>query len=341
MTHDLQFDVENTQAAQPSLGIGGNLLLSAARRARRRSAFHSGEGLRKTTDISRYDAWRARSLCEQLTSNFDIGRLRDKDVLDLGCGGGELSLELASSAACRSVTGVDIDASAVRRAEFKRVGLKQAARRRLRFAIAADDRRIDLPDATVDTICCFDVLEHIAHPTENVAEWHRILRPGGEVWIWWSPWRGPFGHHVESLIPLPWIHLMFRPSTVFAVCAEIYDEPAFVPRAWDLDPTTGRKRPNKWRTMQSYHPFLNQLSRRGFERIVRESGLTIARRTAQAVGGASGSAGMRIPGARFRAWLPAVDDCFVSFFSYTLVKPTVEARRESHEATSFPTLAAV
>lgn len=327
MALDSEIDAGNPRAAQPSLGIGGNLLLSASRRAWRRSAFHSGEGLRKTTDPSRYDAWRAKSLREQLTSNFDIERLHGKDVLDLGCGGGELSLELARTAACRSVTGVDIDASAVRRADSKRAGLSGPAQRRLRFSIAADDRRIDIPDASVDTICCFDVLEHVPRPTESVSEWHRVLRPGGEVWIWWSPWRGPFGHHVESLIPLPWIHLIFRPFTVFAVCAEMYDDPAFVPRAWDLVGTTARKRPNKWRTMQGYYPFLNKLSRRAFERIVRDSGLTIAERTAHAFGGAGGSTGMSTLTSRLRASLAAVDDCFVSFFTYRLVKSAMNAGR--------------
>ena len=135
------------------------------------------------------------------------------------------------------------------------------------------------------------------------------------MWIWWSPWRGPYGHHVESLIPLPWIHLVFRPRTVFAVCAALYDDPGFVPRTWDIDPATGAKHPNKWRTTTSYEPFLNRLTRGRFERTVCGQGLTIAHRETHGFGRSRGARVMRA-----LTRLPVFGECFASFFIYRLVK---------------------
>lgn len=38
---------------------------------------------------------------------------------------------------------------------------------------------VPLPDATIDTVLCTQVLEHVAEPENAFAELHRVLRPGG------------------------------------------------------------------------------------------------------------------------------------------------------------------
>jgi len=42
-----------------------------------------------------------------------------------------------------------------------------------------DGRRIDLPDASVDRILCFDAFHHVPNPAQAMLELGRILRPGG------------------------------------------------------------------------------------------------------------------------------------------------------------------
>jgi SAM-dependent methyltransferase len=292
------------------------LWLAAARRAGKGSAFHHGEGIRRTTEVAAYDAWRAEALVSQVTDHFDASRLRGRDVLDFGCGSGELTVQLATRFGCRSVVGIDLDRTALDRAEHKAAKLAPQDRERIRLRLADDDRRIAAPDSCVDIICCFDVLEHIPHVAESAAEWRRVLRPGGEVWIWWSPWRGPYGHHVESLVPLPWVHLLLPARTIFAVCADIYDDPAFVPRHWDIDPATGARRPNRWRGRACYEPFLNRLTQGQFERVVGRSGLAMAERKIHGFRG-SRAARMTCP----LTLLPGLGEWFVSFFTYRLCKP--------------------
>ena len=316
MAFESRINATTTYPGTARLSIPGRLLRWAARRARRKSAFHQAERVSRTLNARAYDAWRGQELRSQLTSHFDAHRLRHKDVLDFGCGTGELSIQLATTFGCRSVIGVDTSAAAIERAGDKLARLPPDRQKAIRVIRALDDRRIDLPDASVDYICCFDVVEHIPRARETVADWRRVLRPGGEVWIWWSPWRGPYGHHVDSLIPLPWVHLVFSATTIFTVCAEVYDDPTFVPRAWDLDPQGGRKRPNKWRSAVGFEPFLNRLTRRQFEQTVRQSGFVIARRQTHGFGGSAPARATRA-----LTWIPVLGECFVSFYAYRLVCP--------------------
>lgn len=42
-----------------------------------------------------------------------------------------------------------------------------------------DGRRVELPDASVDRICCFDAFHHVPNPADVMRELGRVLRPGG------------------------------------------------------------------------------------------------------------------------------------------------------------------
>jgi SAM-dependent methyltransferase len=44
-----------------------------------------------------------------------------------------------------------------------------------------DGRSIDLPDASVDVVSCFDAFHHVPNPDAILAEFFRVLRPGGVV----------------------------------------------------------------------------------------------------------------------------------------------------------------
>ncbi|NOT01500.1 MAG: class I SAM-dependent methyltransferase, partial [Phycisphaerales bacterium] len=164
-------------------------LVRMARWARRRSAFHAGDGVRRTTDAAAYSTWRAAALHGQLESHFSPAVLAGKDVVDFGCGGGELSCALIRDWGCHSVTGIDRSESAVHAATNARGRLPDDRRQALRFIRSASEGPIDLADESIDVVCCFDAVEHIADIAAAAVEWRRMLRPGGQVWIWWSPWR--------------------------------------------------------------------------------------------------------------------------------------------------------
>jgi SAM-dependent methyltransferase len=302
-----------------ALTFSGRLLYAAARWALRRATARHRERVERTTSESAYAAWRKRELTPQLTDHFDVARIRGRRIVDFACGAGELSLVLAAHGAAH-VTGVDVSADAIARAEAGLADANPILANRVDFRVS-DPQRIPLESDAVDVLCCFDALEHLADVESVTREWHRVLRPEGRVWIWWSPWRGPYGHHLDSLIPLPWIHLLFSERTTFSVCAEIYDDPGFIPRKWDIDPHSGAKKPNKWRHTTSFAPFLNRLTRGQFEQALHGEGLDILRRV---VHGFSGSPLRR--GTRWLLPIPGVGECFVSYYVYELAKRALTSR---------------
>lgn len=98
-------------------------------------------------------------------------------VLDFGGGTGWLSRFL-TQLGCRAIV-CDVSASAlnIARALYERMPVAgtQPAPRFLHY----DGRRIALDDASVDRIVCFDAFHHAPNPAEVIAEFARILKPGG------------------------------------------------------------------------------------------------------------------------------------------------------------------
>jgi len=112
---------------------------------------------------------------ERLTRLLDRS-LDGLDVVDVGCGGGLLSVPLAALGA--RVVGVDIEASCIRIAE-------EAARSRDlpgRFVVG-DAAKLPLDDGAFDVVVLSDVLEHVDRPATAIAEAARVLRPGGMFYV--------------------------------------------------------------------------------------------------------------------------------------------------------------
>lgn len=117
-----------------------------------------------------------------------------KDVLDAGCGVGYGSAFLAESA--RSVVGVDVDDEALAYARGRYVAptLEFVHGDLLSLAFEAD---------RFDTVCAFEVIEHLGQPERFLDEAARVLRDGGTFVLstpharetTWSP-ENPF-HEVE------------------------------------------------------------------------------------------------------------------------------------------------
>lgn len=48
---------------------------------------------------------------------------------------------------------------------------------------ASLDQRLPIDDEAFDAVVNTQVLEHLAYPAKTLAEFHRILRPGGTLWL--------------------------------------------------------------------------------------------------------------------------------------------------------------
>lgn len=236
------------------------------------------------TDLGLYGKWRYDEMA-RTWSHFSNESVAGKDVLDFGCGEGPLSLFLARTTTPRSIVGVDVDAKAVDRATASIAGRGSEGLSCVPEFRLADAERIPLPDASVDTVLAFDCMEHVMDPAAIMAEWRRVLRPCGSVLIEWFPFKGPWGHHLHNLIPIPWAHVVFGERALFEAAERVYDDPEYVPHHWDYD-EQGTRRPNQWRTIRRFCDarYLNQLSLKDFKQIAIQSGFEFDRLEAHPLG---------------------------------------------------------
>ena len=102
-------------------------------------------------------------------------------VLDAGCGSGRLAVLIARRRPDLRIRGVDLEAGmvevAARRAEQENLAS------RVRF-IAADLADLPLPDDSVDLIVSTASLHHWADVGAVISSLGRVLRPGGQMWIY-------------------------------------------------------------------------------------------------------------------------------------------------------------
>lgn len=97
-------------------------------------------------------------------------------VLDVGCGGGQIPLQIATSRPDLRVTGIDLAAGQVQRARQR--GLN--AGKSLHFAHAS---ALSLPFATAqfDLVYSIASIKHWPQPAHGLAECVRVLRSGGRL----------------------------------------------------------------------------------------------------------------------------------------------------------------
>lgn len=107
-------------------------------------------------------------------------------VVDYGCGPGGLALELARrTGPSGHVHCVDLNADFVRMA---RQALADAGFAAFTTVHHVTDDRIPLGDARVDRLVCKNVMEYVPDVAATLAEFRRVVRPGGIAHIIDSDW---------------------------------------------------------------------------------------------------------------------------------------------------------
>jgi ubiquinone/menaquinone biosynthesis C-methylase UbiE len=96
------------------------------------------------------------------------------DALDIGCGTGFLSLELAARG--HKVTGIDFAPEMLALAKDKAAKAGAA----IRFE-HADAENLRFAPASFDLVITRHVLWTLPHPEAAISEWIRVLRPGGRL----------------------------------------------------------------------------------------------------------------------------------------------------------------
>jgi SAM-dependent methyltransferase len=98
-------------------------------------------------------------------------------VLDVGCGPGTITADLAALVTPARVTALEVteEALGLARAEIDRRGLTNVD------FVTGDVHALDFPDGTFDVVHAHQVLQHLGDPVAALREMRRVVRPGGLV----------------------------------------------------------------------------------------------------------------------------------------------------------------
>ena len=99
-------------------------------------------------------------------------------VLEVGSGSGGPAVNLADQRGCR-VTGVDLNEHGIRNAE--RLAAKRGLAERVRFRRVDASRPLPFEADSFDAVISNDAMCHISRRAEVLADWRRVVRPGGRI----------------------------------------------------------------------------------------------------------------------------------------------------------------
>lgn len=106
-----------------------------------------------------------------------IAPLKDKKVLDVGCGGGILSEGMADHGA--HVTAIDLAEKSLSVAKLHLLESGLSIDYKLQSAEALADEQ----PGQFDIVTCLEMLEHVPDPASIVNACARLLKPGGDVFF--------------------------------------------------------------------------------------------------------------------------------------------------------------
>ena len=107
-----------------------------------------------------------------------LGLTAESRALEVACGSGGITLRMSRETGARC-TGIDINPNGVDAAKAlaERSGLAE----RVDFQLVDAGKRLPFDDASFDAIFCNDAILHLPDRAGFLADWYRILRPGGRV----------------------------------------------------------------------------------------------------------------------------------------------------------------
>jgi SAM-dependent methyltransferase len=197
-----------------------------------------------------------------------------KRVLDMGSGLGGKTCLYAQHRARRAI-GLDIRPESIFEAGRIQRSLDLKSRSRVSYVLG-DAASIPLEDGAIDVVISINVFEHLAEPGVSLLECARVLGKGGCILLRFSPWYSAWGPHLNRWINLPWPHLLFSDEVLIGAANRIeacrhYNTGLIDSAILDL---RGKAR----------LPGLNRLTISQFQRLIRETRLTVVSFTLLPIG---------------------------------------------------------
>ena len=160
---------------------------------------------RIVADAPKYDGRSLASAARRRVNwVHDAIDLRDKRLLEIGCGSGMETWGAAHNFGADSY-GVDVSERE-----------SWATLRGVRVHLEMVDIGLTNPfdEDMFDRAMSFTVWEHVAHPYQLLEQLYRSLKPGGLAWLKVNLYPGPQASHRYREIFFPWPHLLFSDDVV-------------------------------------------------------------------------------------------------------------------------------
>jgi len=233
-----------------------------------------------------WDAGSGDEALELLNNEFSnlSDMLKNKKIVDFGCGKGKQSAYLAGKMDC-FVLGLDIN---TRLLEFaiSHAQSMNIPKDKLLFLDKAPDEML----GTFDYVISQNSFEHFSDPREILDVIKRLLNDTGKLILTFGPvWYSPDGPHMSYFCKLPWAHILFSEKTVMNVRARFRNDGA-----------------TKYEDVEDG---LNKMSVAKFEQLMSASGMKIEFKKYHC-----------IKGLNFLRWIPIFRELFINHISVLLSK---------------------
>jgi 2-polyprenyl-6-hydroxyphenyl methylase/3-demethylubiquinone-9 3-methyltransferase len=102
--------------------------------------------------------------------------LRNKKIIDIGCGGGILAESMAKQGG--EVTGIDMSEGALKAARLHRLEtLEQHPQLKLDYQHITAEEMADKHPESYDLVTCMELLEHVPDPASVIQACTKLLKP--------------------------------------------------------------------------------------------------------------------------------------------------------------------
>lgn len=138
--------------------------------------------------------------------------LKEKKILDFGCGHGALAIELARSGA-KYVLGIDLEEKLLKFANENLSLNNSTYREKVNF------KNINILENDIkqkfDLIVTKDTFEHSPNLPKILEKMYDLLDKGGKVYVGFGPLYNFYnGDHGRTNLPFPWLHLFFSENFI-------------------------------------------------------------------------------------------------------------------------------